>query len=278
MMHTSTGAAVVAVAMGSAGMACAQVVGFVDNAVGNSTDFSNWASTRGYAVNDDINFDAHPAGPLIADWYLGATGVTLQGDAWTADSGTGAASGSLDCPCSGGEGPMGFETYLRGRLNSTSLLMTFAQPVAGAGLMFSDLYNPRGDNGIHIEAFDASDIPLGSFDAVAFNFQLNNLYFMGVADELGRIARVEVSGPGAHGDGIFITEVRFFPAPDSVCPADLSPPPDGDSAVNTNDFFQFLTYYQAQSPAADFSPPGGDGSINTNDFFAFLAAYQAGCP
>ncbi len=61
------------------------------------------------------------------------------------------------------------------------------------------------------------------------------------------------------------------------CPADLSPPPDGDGAVNTNDFFQFLTYYQAQDPAADFSPAGGDGNINTNDFFAFLAAYQVGC-
>ncbi len=59
------------------------------------------------------------------------------------------------------------------------------------------------------------------------------------------------------------------------CPADLSPPPEGDGSVDTNDFFQFLAYYQAQDPAADFSPGGG---VNTNDFFAFLAAYQAGCP
>ncbi len=63
----------------------------------------------------------------------------------------------------------------------------------------------------------------------------------------------------------------------SMCPADLAPPPNGDGSVDTNDFFQFLAYYQAQDPAADFAPPGGDGNINTNDFFAFLAAYQAGC-
>ena len=58
------------------------------------------------------------------------------------------------------------------------------------------------------------------------------------------------------------------------CPVDLSPPPAGDGAVNTNDFFQFLTYYQARDPRADMFPGGG---INTNDFFAFLAAYQGGC-
>ncbi len=48
-----------------------------------------------------------------------------------------------------------------------------------------------------------------------------------------------------------------------------------DGVLNTNDFFQFLTYYQAQDPRADFT---GEGAINTNDFFAFLAVYQAGCP
>ncbi len=59
-----------------------------------------------------------------------------------------------------------------------------------------------------------------------------------------------------------------------TCAADLAPAPDGDGQVNTNDFFQFLSYYQTQDLGADFSPPGGDGNINTNDFFAFLAAYQ----
>ncbi len=55
-----------------------------------------------------------------------------------------------------------------------------------------------------------------------------------------------------------------------ACQVDLT----CDGNVNTNDFFQFLTYYQNQDARADFSPGGG---INTNDFFAFLAAYQAGC-
>ncbi len=57
---------------------------------------------------------------------------------------------------------------------------------------------------------------------------------------------------------------------DGGCAADLT----GEGDVNTNDFFMFLSLYQAQDPRADFEPGNG---INTNDFFAFLAAYQAGC-
>ncbi len=85
----------------------------------------------------------------------------------------------------------------------------------------------------------------------------------------------------AHGDVVFNAQlhdtvdlrgaaiiVAF--ADDTDCAVDLT----GEGDVNTNDFFQFLAYYQAQDPRADFSPGGG---INTNDFFAFLGAYQAGC-
>lgn len=55
-----------------------------------------------------------------------------------------------------------------------------------------------------------------------------------------------------------------------LCRADLT----GDDEVNTNDFFQFLSLYQAQDARADFT---GDSVVNTNDFFAFLAVYQVGC-
>ncbi len=65
-----------------------------------------------------------------------------------------------------------------------------------------------------------------------------------------------------------VNAVHFLAGDD--CPADLT----GEGDVNTNDFFAFLAFYQAQDPRADFSPGGG---INTNDFFAYLAAYQAGC-
>ncbi len=63
-------------------------------------------------------------------------------------------------------------------------------------------------------------------------------------------------------------------AGDIMCAPDIAPAPGGDGRVDTNDFFQFLAYYQSQDLRADFSP---DGAINTNDFFAFLATYQIGC-
>ncbi len=93
----------------------------------------------------------------------------------------------------------------------------------------------------------------------------------------GGYADGDVNGDGmvSQDDVDIITGAASFGC--NACPADLSPAPNGDGMVNTNDFFQFLTYYQAQDARADFSPAGGDGQINTNDFFAFLAAYQLGC-
>lgn len=56
-----------------------------------------------------------------------------------------------------------------------------------------------------------------------------------------------------------------------ACAADLT----GDLLVNTNDFFQFLAWFQALDGRADLT---GDGLVNTNDFFEFLARYADGCP
>jgi hypothetical protein len=54
------------------------------------------------------------------------------------------------------------------------------------------------------------------------------------------------------------------------CPADFN----NDSAVNSQDFFDFLTEFFETDPAADFN---GDSVVNSQDFFDFLAAFFAGC-
>jgi hypothetical protein len=55
-----------------------------------------------------------------------------------------------------------------------------------------------------------------------------------------------------------------------VCPADFN----HDNAVNSQDFFDFLTAFFAGSASADFN---ADGAVNSQDFFDFLTAFFAGC-
>ena len=54
------------------------------------------------------------------------------------------------------------------------------------------------------------------------------------------------------------------------CSADFN----GDAAVNSQDFFDFLTAFFGQDPIADFND---DGVTNSQDFFDFLGAFFAGC-
>lgn len=58
--------------------------------------------------------------------------------------------------------------------------------------------------------------------------------------------------------------------PDPTCPADF----DGDTVVNSQDFFEFLAAFFSQAPVADFNR---DSTINSQDFFEFLAAFFKGC-
>lgn len=47
-----------------------------------------------------------------------------------------------------------------------------------------------------------------------------------------------------------------------------------DQAVTSADFFDFLTAFFTNAPAADFDH---DGIVTSQDFFGFLAAFFAGC-
>jgi hypothetical protein len=54
------------------------------------------------------------------------------------------------------------------------------------------------------------------------------------------------------------------------CPADFN----ADERANSQDFFDFLTFFFMGSPAADFD---GSGTVDSADFFAFLVAFFVGC-
>ena len=63
--------------------------------------------------------------------------------------------------------------------------------------------------------------------------------------------------------------LRGEPAP-PACTADFN----ADDAVNSQDFFDYLTAFFAGDIAADFNE---DDAVNSQDFFDFLAAFFAGC-
>jgi hypothetical protein len=63
--------------------------------------------------------------------------------------------------------------------------------------------------------------------------------------------------------------LRGEPAPPS-CPVDFN----NDGAVNSQDFFAYLTSFFASEAAADFNR---DDAVNSQDLFDFLAAFFTGC-
>jgi hypothetical protein len=67
--------------------------------------------------------------------------------------------------------------------------------------------------------------------------------------------------------------VRYETEPDTpirICDVDFN----ADGAVNTQDFFDFLTLFFVSDPRADFNHTG---TVTSHDFFMFLDAFFVGC-
>jgi hypothetical protein len=83
-----------------------------------------------------------------------------------------------------------------------------------------------------------------------------------------------VWGDGTFGDSdVYIQDINAdgtFGNPPSVCAADFN----GDTTVNSQDFFDFLNAFFMSAPSADFNH---DAVVNSQDFFDFLNAFFIGC-
>ncbi|MFO0828326.1 MAG: dockerin type I repeat-containing protein [Phycisphaerales bacterium] len=247
---------------------------FTSNPTGNSADMAAWAASIGpYTIDSSVDFESHPDGDLVADYY---PGVTLSGTNVIVAHGAGSRSGAATRPLSEGEGPLGaFQGYVVNTATAEgwSLTVTFDAPVVAAGFMTADLFNAFGDNSLMIESFDGDDAS-GAFLGVAWssalNFELNNRYFMGLGDPLGRIKSIRISTAAVlYGDTQYVDGVSYAVATAPPCPADLT----GDGVVNGADLGIVLGSWGAGG-AADLD---GDGTVNATDLAIVLGAWGA-CP
>ena len=208
----------------------AQLEGFTANPTTNSADFEARVTELGGSVDKSINFESHPLGTLQPDFYSGI-GVTLtaNGDVNTVVNGAGPGqTNTSDGPLSSGEGTHPASNYLQDGNEVSSLTISFDTPTAGAGLFTIDYFNPSAyDNPLRIEAFDGPNgtgNSLGYFDSEHYNFQMNNMYFMGVIDPGARIRSVVFYDLSTNtGDSMGLDDIWFVsgvtPTPEKAVPS-----------------------------------------------------------
>jgi hypothetical protein len=180
---------------------------------GNYSAWSSQIAILGSGVQT-IDFESHPLGALIPGFYPGVT-MTPSGDVNTVTSGAGPGQGNTSStPLSSGEGAYPASNYLFDGGSPSSLTISFGSPVYGAGLFIIDYFNPApGDNPLTLEAFtgpNGTGTSLGVVNSVAYNFQNNNMYFMGIVSTLGDIGSVVFTDVTSNtGDTTGIDNIAF---------------------------------------------------------------------
>ncbi len=170
--------------LSAAASASAAVIGYgTSSPTGNAAAWSSAVSGLGGTVST-LDFESHPLGALQSNHYTGVT-LTASGDVNTVTNGAGPAQGNIfSTPLSSGEGAHPASNYLFDGETPSALTISFDSAMLGVGLYIIDYFNPDpGSNPLQIEAFDGingTGSSLGLFSSVAYNFQSNNMYFMGV--------------------------------------------------------------------------------------------------
>ncbi len=194
-------------ALGTGSAAQSAVIGFVNNPTGNAADFANHLAANGASVTTVIDFESHPLGSLDGNFYApqGVTMSIVTPFLQTVMDITGIPSGSLDCPCSTGEGPFPLTRALVYG-DQVSLTVNFANAIAAIGMLTGDHYDPFGTDPITIQAFtglNGTGTSLGSVQSFPRNYQLGYSYFMGLASTTNDIRSIVLTdGFSGTSDGV----------------------------------------------------------------------------
>ena len=199
----------------------AATTAFADNPTGNSTDWDTYVTTHGGAVTATLDFETHPLGVLQSEFYAGqGVHMALAGSNLTYNAvydyrndynGTVYGYG----PNSSGEG-VAAESRAYSAYNPDgewTLTLSFDQAVMGAGLFVIDLFNGLGNRTVTLAAYDGfggGGNLLATASAPAYNYQLYNKLFLGVASDTANIRSVVFTNPAPYaGDGIALDDLRI---------------------------------------------------------------------
>ena len=206
--------------------ASATVLTFTTNVTGNSVDFANAVTGAGGSVIT-LDFNGLPTGvgALNANGSF-YSGVTMSGTGGFGDitNGTGPADGNtFSSPLSSGEGAHAASNYVGNGNPGNSFTVNFDTPTMGAGLYLIDLFNPSACfDGVNffpcspatLQAYTGANgtgTLLGTGTAADFNFQNNNLYFMGIVSTNSDIGSVVFTDNSSHdvGDHIGLDDFKY---------------------------------------------------------------------
>jgi hypothetical protein len=192
---------------------------FVANPSGNSTDWTTSVISLGGVVNSNVNFDTMATGALQSQFYQLSDGVTLTTTGAFGGVTNGAGPGQSNANnAQTGEGAHAASNYLYGPSGAKTLTISFASPVLGVALATIDKfgYGSTSDP-MSITAYSGANgtgSNLGSATVYdLLNFQVNNMFYMGVSDASNQIRSLVFSYSGSTtGDTIGIDNILFATA------------------------------------------------------------------
>ncbi len=179
------------------------IIGYVDPYSINSSNWGSQISSLGGSINNTLNFESHSLGTV------GSVTLSSSTSAFSTGVGPGQGNNTGTLP---GEGQHASSRYLNFG-TSGNLIISFDSNVLGVGFQTIDLFS---SSTVSIQAYtgiNATGTLLGTYTrASGTNFQINNVFYMGIIDTTGNIRSVRFNFTEGGGDVIGLDNIQFSSA------------------------------------------------------------------